>query len=108
MNTTTWSTPDEAGSGSATNEDVMRGASGPVGRQPSAMAPAALAAFVRKVRRFMVSRLNLYRFAVMSKKGRFVAVVDVIVMSPLAPTVYSLPPRKLTASLRNLVAVESL
>ena len=56
MKTTTWSIPDEAGSGSATNEDVMSGASGPVGRQPSAMAPAALAALVRKVRRFMISR----------------------------------------------------
>src|SRR5437773_12039002 len=56
MNTTTWSIPDEAGSGSATNEDAMSGASGAVGRQPRAMAPADLAAFVRKVRRFMIFR----------------------------------------------------
>src|SRR5437667_11743438 len=81
MKTTTWSIPDEAGSGSAANEDVMSGESGPVGRQPSAIAPAALAALVRKVRRSMIPRgypwrpggvrsqrpLSFYRLAVLSK-----------------------------------------
>src|SRR5437879_7641460 len=56
MKTTTCAIPDVAGSGSAGNEEVMSGESGPVGRQPSAMAPAALAVLVKKVRRFMISR----------------------------------------------------
>src|SRR5439155_20108466 len=81
MKTTTWSIPDEAGSGSAAKEDVMSGESGPVDRQPSAIAPAALAALVRKVRRSMIPRgypwrpggvrsqrpLSFYRLAVLSK-----------------------------------------
>src|SRR6266487_2649253 len=98
MKTTTCSIPDEAGSGNAANEDVMRGESGPVGRQPSATAPAALAVLVKKVRRSMISggyprrdggvrhngpaSRSCYQFVVLSRNGRFVAVVDV------SPVVY--------------------
>lgn len=37
---------------------------------------------------------GFYRLAVLSRNGRLTAVVDVTVMSPLAPTVYTLPAEK--------------
>ena len=43
--------------------------------------------------------IRLYLLAVLSRKGRLVAVVDVTVMSPLAVMVYTLPPMNDTSAL---------
>src|SRR3989440_4631291 len=43
-----------------------------------------------------------------SRIGRLAAVVEVIVMSPLAPTVYTLPPENDTAVLLIALVVESV
>ena len=49
-----------------------------------------------------------YRLPVLSKNGRFVAVADVTVMSPRAPTVYRWPPKKDWAVRVTLFVVESV
>src|SRR5260370_6400090 len=57
-------------------------------------------------RRF--STASPYRLAVLSRNGRLVAVVDVMVMSPRAVIVYRWPPKKDLAVRVTLFVVESV